>query len=139
MSERESLPPGCVSLDALNPRDGSIRQLFLRESKIESTARRGMGAARELAYLVPDVLLHPTAIFRGVREEGERQWVCYVGFPSDAYNYRTGERIRPRPGQVFLVFADDYGILYNWRWEQADKDALHLPERHGSRFEERLL
>jgi hypothetical protein len=48
-------------------------------------------------------------------------------------------QLGPWPGQVFLVFVDDDGIIYNWRWEKADSQDLRLPENHGRRFEERLL
>jgi hypothetical protein len=96
-------PPGCVALEAIRPRDGKRWEVYLRQSKIEATAKRGMGAARELAYLVPFVLQNPTAVFRGVREEGASQWLCDVGSPPDAYNHKTGERLRPWADQVFLV------------------------------------
>lgn len=132
-------PPGCAALEAINPADGKRCQVYVRISKIDATAKRGMGAARELAYLVPHALQNPNAIFRGVREEGESQWLCYIGSPPDAYNHRTGERMRPWPGQVFLVFVDDDCIVYNWRWDKADTDELRLPIDHAQRFEERLL
>lgn len=101
--------------------------------------KRLRGAARELAYLVPFVLQNPTAIFRGVRDEGESQWLCYAGLPEDAFNHRTGERVRPWAGQVFLVFVDDDRIVYNWRWDRSDATSLRLPVDYAERFEERLL
>ena len=64
---------------------------------------------------MPLTLQQPTAVFRGVREEGESRWLCYVGLPPDAYNHRMGERLRPWLGQVFLVFVDDDRIVYHWR------------------------
>lgn len=132
-------PPGCAAIEAINPTDGKPWDVFLRQAKIESTAQRGMGAARELAYLVPFTLQNPTAIFRGVREEGESQWLCYVALPTDAYNHRTGERVRPWTGQVFLVFVDDDRIVYNWRWDKSDASSLRLPIDFAQRFEEQVL
>ncbi len=132
-------PPGCAAVEAIKPADGRRWDVFLRQSKITATAKRGMGAAKELAYSVPWVLQNPTAIFRGVREVGESQWLCYVGEPPDAYNYKTGERVRPWLGQLFLVFLDDDRIIYNWRWDKADPDDLRLPLDFAHRFEERLL
>jgi len=124
---------------AINPTDGKRWEVYLRASKLDSTAKRGMGAARELAYLVPFVLQHPNAIFRGVREEGESQWLCYVGSPADAYNHKTGDPVRPWSGQVFLVFVDDDRIVYDWRWDRADADDLRLPVDSARRFEEKVL
>lgn len=98
-----------------------------------------MGAAKELAYLVPLTLQQPTAVSCGVREEGESRWLCYVGLPPDAYNDRTGEQLRPWLGQVFLVFVDGDRIVYNWRWDKADLGDLRLPVDLGRRFEERVL
>lgn len=132
-------PPGCVALAAISPTDGKQWDVYLRQARIEAAARRGMGAARELAYLVPFVLQNPTAIFRGVRDEGESMWLCYAGLPEDAFNHHTGERVRPWTGQVFLVFVDDDRIVYNWRWDKSDATSLRLPVDYAERFEERLL
>jgi hypothetical protein len=133
-------PPGCVGVEAVNPRDQSKRlQVYLRQSKMAATAKRGMGAAKELAHNVPWTLENPVAVFRGVREEGESQWLCYVAQPPDAYDYRTGERVRPWLGQVFLVFVDDDRIVYHWRWDQTDPADLEHPRDFATRCEERLL
>ena len=139
MPDRRKPPADCVAIEGINPADGKQGEVFLRQAKITATAKRGMGAAKELAYLVPFTLQNPTAIFRGVREEGEREWLCYCGQPPDAYNHKTGERVPPWLGQVFLVFADDDGIIYNWRWDKADSENLRLPADHARRFEEQVL
>lgn len=139
MASSDKPPPGCVAVEAVNPADGKPSEVYLRESKIAATARRGMGPAQELARNVPWVLQNPTAIFRGVREEGESLWHCYVGCPKDGYDYKTGERVPPWLGQVFMVFVDDDRIIYNWRWDGVDSDDLRLPENYGRRFEERVL
>jgi hypothetical protein len=112
---------------------------ILRAKKIGETANRGAGAAKELAYTVPAALLKPTAVFRGVREEGERNWLCYCSVPAQRYDLTTGEIRRIHPGRVFLVFVNDDNIVYNWRWEQADSSHPKLPVNHASRFEEKVL
>jgi hypothetical protein len=88
---------------------------------------------------VREALLAPTAVFRGVREEGERDWLCYVSRPGRAYDYRTGEEVDGWEGQVFLIYVTDDRILYLWVWAQADGDNPNLPVNYASRFEERLL
>ena len=75
MPEERKPPPHCAVIEAINPQDGKFWELYVRHSKIEWTAKRGVGAAKELAYTVPWTVKHPTAIFRGVREEGERNWL----------------------------------------------------------------
>jgi hypothetical protein len=125
-------------MDAVSP-DGSSWKVLLRNRKMDETAKRGMGAAKELGFTVTWALMHPTAICRGIREEGESQWLCYVSRPSQAYDYRTGDCRRAWEGQVFLVFVDGDRIVYNWRWEKAAADAPELPEGYAARFEERVL
>ena len=138
MSEPPLRPRDCAEVDAKHP-DGSVWKLLLRLRKREETARRGMGPTLELAHTLPGALLNPTAIFRGVREEGERNWLCYVSRPAHAYDYRTGDSRIAWPGQVFLVFVTDDRIIYNWRWEKADAEDPSVPEGYASRFEERVL
>lgn len=42
------------------------------------------------------------------------------------------------PNQVYLVFVNDEGVAYTWRWEKADPDDLNLPQNHPQRFKKRL-
>jgi len=57
----------------------------------------------------------------------------------ETYNHKTGDRVRPWSGQVFLVFVDDDRIVYDWRWDKADADDLRLPVDSARRFEEKVL
>jgi hypothetical protein len=138
MSDAGPPPRDCAELDARSP-EGGTWKLLLRARKVQTTARKGMGAARELGYTVPWALQNPTAIFRGVREEGEASWLCYVSRPTRVYDHRTGELRQPWSGQVFLVFVNNDRIIYNWRWEKADAADPNLPENAAVRFEERVL
>lgn len=65
-------------------------------------------------------------------------WRCYCGIPEFAYHSDGTER-RPYPGQVYLVFVNDEGVAYNWRWEKADPDDPNLPQNFETRFKTRLL
>src|SRR5579871_439615 len=54
MADEMKCPPGCVPVQAINPADGKVWHLFLRQSTMERTAiHRGLGAAKELGYTVP--------------------------------------------------------------------------------------
>jgi hypothetical protein len=97
-----------------------------------------MGAAKDAAYSVREVLIAPKAVFRGVREEGESEWLCYVGIPKHSYT-RDGQTRPPRNGYVFLVFVNQERVAYNWRWEQCDGREATLPQNHEERFVTRVL
>jgi len=98
-----------------------------------------MGATRELAFTLPWAIMNPTAIFRGIREEGEPDWFCYCAVPSKRYDYRTGESRLTQRGRVFVVYVDADRIIYNWRWEPADASNGDLPQNYTQRFDERTL
>jgi hypothetical protein len=40
---------------------------------------------------------------------------------------------------VYLVFVNDEGVAYNWRWEKAEPEQPDLPVDHQTRFKKRLL
>jgi len=133
------MPSDCVPVPTIDPVDGKPRTVFLRSAKMQEVARRGMGAARELAHSVREVLGSPTAIFRGVREEGESEWLCYSGIPSQAFDYKTGQGGKAWEGEVLLVYVNDDLIIYHWRWEKEDSRSPGLPIDHATRFNERAL
>ena len=87
--------------------------------------------------------MNPIAIFRGVRELdreiSEDDWLCYVARPKHAYDYVTGEKRPPWPGEVFLVFITDERVLYLWYWTNCDPCKSDLPADYETRFLERRL
>jgi hypothetical protein len=110
--------------------------------RMQAVARRSMAHAKECGVIVPQILQHPTAVFEGLRqdEDEDRQgvgWRCYCGIPEHAYHSDGSER-SAYPGQVYLVFVNEDGVAYNWRWEKSDPDDIDLPQNHQDRFRERL-
>jgi hypothetical protein len=110
---------------------------------MQAVARRSMAHAKECGIIVPHVLQSPTAVFEGLRLDEDEDlrgvgWRCYCGIPDHAYHSDGSER-SPYPGQVYLVFVNDEGVAYNWRWEKADPDNLRLPQNHANRFKKKLL
>ncbi len=102
-----------------------------------------MGHAKECAYVVPMILQQPTAVFEGLRRDEDEDrtgygWRCYCGIPERAYS-ADGTAMRPYPGQVYLVFVNDEGVAYNWRWEPADPEDPRLPAGYQDRFRRQLL
>ena len=53
--------------------------------------------------------------------------------------HKDGTKRTPYPGQVYLVFVNDEGVAYNWRWEKADAESPDLPADHQTRFRKRLV
>jgi len=129
---------GYASVPAINPVDGNQWDLYISLDKIKVTAKRGTLHAKELAYIVPPILLAPKAIFAGVRDEGD-EWLCYAGRPSCSFRGPDGARCVPWPKQVFLVFVNGDRVVYTWRWEKASLENPNLPEEHRTRFGRRVL
>src|SRR5690606_36045953 len=98
---------------------------------------------KECCFIVPFILLNPTAVFEGLRQDEDEDrsgvgWRCYCGIPENAYR-RDGSSRPSYPGQVYLVFVNDEQVAYNWRWEKADPEDFQLPNGHETRFKKRLL
>ncbi len=104
---------------------------------------QGRGAALELADTVRWSLLHPRAVFRGIRDLErdvvEDNWLCYVSLPHHAYDYKTGKKRNVWPGEVFMVFVTDERIIYGWYWHECDPQESHLPVDYENRFREKVI
>lgn len=106
----------------------------------DSARKSGPARVKELAYLVPETLYHPTAIFGGLmREEGVEDGLCYVSRPIRAFRGANGDEGPPFGGKVFLVFVDKDSSVFTWRWCPCCPKDLTLPENHVPRFVRRVL
>ncbi len=133
---------GYSSLDAIDPSDGGKWQVLLQDGKMDYVAAQGLGAAMELADTVRWALLHPRALFRGIRDPerdiAEDNWLCYVAAPGHAYDHKTGQKRPPWPGEVFLVFVTDERVVYTWYWCESDPQQSHLPMDYENRFTDKV-
>jgi hypothetical protein len=132
-----------LRIEAVNPRDGKRCEVLISHARMQAVATRSMGHAKECAYIVPEILQSPTSTFEGLRREEDEDprgvgWLCYCGIPLKSYR-ADGSEGKPYHGQVYLVFVNDEGVAYNWRWEKADPDDPRLPIDHEARFKTRLL
>lgn len=132
-----------LAIAALNPIDKSTCEVFVSFDRMQAVGRRSLGHANECGYTVLEILQRPTAVFEGLRRDEDEDrhaagWRCYCGIPTHAYR-ADGTATRPYVGQVYLVFVNDEGIVYNWRWEKADPDDPLLPLDHQTRFKKRAL
>jgi hypothetical protein len=103
----------------------------------------GLGKMKEAAYLLPEVLVRPTAVFSGLTQDTDEPrrgagWLCYVGRPRQRFE-DDGRAIPVQAGRVFLVFVNDEWVAYNWYWYMADPEHPELPEGYAERFRERLI
>jgi hypothetical protein len=127
--------------------DPSTRALTLEVQisfeRMQTVGRRSLGHAKECGLIVPEILERPTAIFEGLKRDEDEDprgygWRCYCGRPVLSFR-ADGSEHDAYPGQVYLVFVNDDGIAYNWRWERADDEDADLPRDHAERFQKRLL
>ena len=128
-----------VSLKAIDPSDGKLADVLLSHRKIDQTGLKRWIHVKELAYIVPRILRKPDAIFQGLREEGEDDWLCYVGTPDRSYRGEDGRHDVPWPDEVFLVFVNGDRVVYNWYWAKCDPDDRKLPIDYGTRLGRRAL
>lgn len=138
--EKQKTRKGYCSIAAIDPADGRPWHVLVSHEKMDHIYKRGKGAVSELTDSVSWGLLHPKAVFQGVREEGEDTWLCYTSIPPHAYDHKDGRRVKPPwAGQVFLVFVNGDRVVYNWRWEKADLADPGLPAGYKNRFRKRVL
>jgi hypothetical protein len=132
-----------LTLEAIDPDNGRTCGVMISYDRMRAVAARGMGAAKEAGEIVPFILRQPAAIFEGLRDDRDEDpkgcgFRCYCGIPTTAFS-TDGSPRRPFPGQVFLVFVNDEGVAYNWRWDKSDPDNPRLPADHTTRFRSKRL
>lgn len=132
-----------LTIQALNPVDGKTCEVLISFDRMQTVGRRSLGHAKECGFVVPAILQKPTAVFEGLRRDEDEDprgagWRCYCGIPEVSYR-QDGSEAAPYPNQVYLVFVNDEGVAYNWRWERADLEKPALPADYQTRFREQLL
>lgn len=132
-----------LTIQALNPVDGTTCEVLISFDRMQAVGRRSMGHAKECGFIVPAILQKPGAVFEGLRRDEDEAprgvgWRCYCGVPEHSYR-PDGTEATPYPNQVYLVFVNDEGVAYNWRWEKADPDKPTLPVDYPTRFRGQLL
>lgn len=131
-----------LTIQAFNPVDGTTCEVLISFDRMQTVGRRSLGHAKECGYIVPAILQKPPAIFEGLRRDEDEDprgvgWRCYCGIPERSFQ-RDGTAAAPYPNQVYLVFVNEEGVAYNWRWEKADPDNPALPTDYQTRFKKRL-
>ena len=112
--------------------DGGTNKVYIGERRLLGLAKLGSWVLLEARDLVPQVLGTPTVIFEGVRWEKDEDkdragWRCYCAKPAFMYDQR-GDKVTSDPRRVFLVFVNEEGMVYNWRWDWADDEDPDVPK-----------
>ncbi len=132
-----------LTIQAVNPANGTACEVLISFDRMQAVGRRSLGHAKECGFIVPAILQKPTAVFEGLRRDEDEDprgvgWRCYCGVPEHSY-HRDGTEAASYRNQVYLVFVNDEGVAYNWRWEKADPEKPTLPVDYQMRFKHQLL
>jgi len=140
-----------VEFEAQDPDDqhGTIT-VSVNLDRMKAVAKRGKGPIMEMSEIVPDILLKPEKVFRGIRWEEDDSsgdsdgWIGYCGRPKAAYVNGHGlqadaQQRDPYDDEVFVVFVNRDKVAYNWCWIKCDQDDVTRPENHIDRFCEEVF
>lgn len=131
------MPVGaCYEFDAFWPASTSTKLIWLPKSTIiKNIHDTGNSSMMGDAVFIPDVVMKPTVIFRGLRRDGQEFALCYCGEASGTFatEYNIPFDAPPR-GQVFLVFVTPDMEITKYRFCGSDPDIPGYPIDHHSRF-----
>ena len=85
------------------------------------------------------VVLAPSAVFRGLRKEGQlTEGFAYCGKPKRAYGNDARPLNESLDGFVFVVYTDAQGYVFDWDWVHADPNDPTVPDGAQDRFTSRV-
>ena len=130
---------GCYTIEALNPEDpcGPRGCIFFPKS-LELRLYKFRRADFENLKNVAVVTRQTKAVFKGVREEIERNWGwCYVGKPLFYYR-EDGTKVREGKNMVYTVYVNPRLEIYECGWEPSDPEDAFCPEDFHNRYGSRI-
>lgn len=136
-------PARRLTIRAFDPPTGEC-EIHIQSQRIITLGRISKAHTMEAAFLIPEILQEPRAIFEGLRMESDERgnpgtagWRCYCGIPSCSYD-SDGIKRPPQRGRIFLVFVNHDRDAFSWRWEHWSEDSPGLPINHANRFQEMI-
>lgn len=113
-----------LCIEAFDPASRQPCLVQFSQRRLMTIAKWGLWAVKEASEIVPTILQNPRVVFEGLRRDEDEDprgvgWRCYCGKPSKKF-IKDGSEANADPNQLFLVFVNDEGVAYNWRWEYAD-------------------
>lgn len=140
-----SAPRGYLPIVGLAPDGSGEANFVVARDAILADFRETRNRSKHLeGFLVPEVLLHPSAIWVALKSPGKDDWLVYVGLPSARFLDDTSIEIPCPPGRVFAVYVrgvrarDGQRVVDSWEWIEADADRRDLPVGHATRYGSRL-
>jgi hypothetical protein len=129
-----------LCIQALDPENRQTCIVQISQQRLLTIARWGAWTVEEASEIAPFILQHPAAVFQGLRQDEDEDprgtgWRCYFGRPTKTVR-KDGSEANPDPNQVYLVFVNDEGVAYNWRWEHADPKKPDFPKGYETRFKD---
>ena len=125
-----------VGLDPFRP-DGPLRDFWFSRIEFDHAYTYLCWKALNSETAI-NVVAHPDAIYRGIREDKARWGFCYVGRPGRWYNRK--EVLEPFPPDLaYCVFINNRYVVFEWRAEKLAGEIDRMALRHEDvRFEEVL-
>ena len=90
------------------------------------------------AWLIPDVCIGPSGVWRNLQRGGQEEAFCYAGRASGSFAAKYGKQIASPAGQVLMVFLTKDLEVTKWRHCLEDPVRAGFPVGHEDRFGERL-
>jgi hypothetical protein len=87
-----------LPVPAISPKTGGSIEVKVSMDQLRRVGKRSKGQAMEAAYIVPEILASPKAIFSGLRDDVDEPGkvgvgsLCYCGIPSLAYTEDARQR-----------------------------------------------
>jgi hypothetical protein len=108
MPESDETRRDALAFPAIDPITGQQIPIQLAYEKLKSLPRSGLGRVKEAGYVLPRVLLMPTAVFEGFLSEGDEPhrgagWRCYCGNPGICFDDHGRQVPAPEGASVFSV------------------------------------
>ena len=126
---------GYYSLAGIALPTGGEAEYFVSIAYVDHLRQYGPDARLWELGSVEQTIREPAMVFQGLRRDGKRDALCFVGKPK-----RFGQdwTAPGPPGMVFLIFLTADRVIYEWRWEKEDSSDPGYPGDYKRRFEKRI-
>ncbi len=105
----------------------ALSQYGVNLKKLSSLAKSSQWQEIFAAYLIPDIVLKPTAVWQEPNET-----LCFAGHPSGdfANSAHLGRQITILENKILVCFVSLEGSVSYWVWENLDSDGSGFPTNH---------
>lgn len=134
----QKVVPATFEFEGASPTGLANRLIVVPKGRIlKHLQETGNQSVLEEAWLIPEVCMAPTAIWRGLQRNGQEEAFCYCGKPDGSFAKSHGMEVAIPEGCVFLVFLTTNLEVTKWRFCKEDEQSPGFPVSHETRFGER--